>query len=300
MELGYACINLSLKDEKINRGMRKSTFEKKGLTYASELSYKNIIDLKSIIEWNENNDISCYRLSSDMFPWFSQYNIFDLPNFNLINDKLKEIGDIAKRSNQRLSFHPGPFNCLGSPNEEVVDKTINELNKHSLIMDLLGFKTDFNSKINIHVGGAYKDKEKTAERFCKNYERLNENTKKRLTLENDDKKNLYNIKDLYDLIFKKIKIPLVFDYLHHKVKNDGITEEEGFEIAYSTWRNATPTMHFSSSKKLFENQGDKSKLSHHSDYIYEKINTYNKNNIYIMLEAKAKDLALLDYRKKFN
>jgi UV DNA damage repair endonuclease len=30
-------------------------------------------------------------------------------------DLLKEIGDKSKKLNQRLTFHPGPFNCLGSP-----------------------------------------------------------------------------------------------------------------------------------------------------------------------------------------
>ena len=57
--LGYACINMTLGKEKIttNRSMIKKTFLTKGVSYASELAYKNVVDLEKILKWNVKNNI---------------------------------------------------------------------------------------------------------------------------------------------------------------------------------------------------------------------------------------------------
>ena len=60
LQLGYACINMTLqKQEKItcNRAMIKRTFMAKGLPYASELALINVNGLKRIIEWNNEQGI---------------------------------------------------------------------------------------------------------------------------------------------------------------------------------------------------------------------------------------------------
>ena len=138
-----------------NRSMIKKTFQQKGIAYASELAVQNIKDLKSILQWNEERDIKFYRMSSDIFPWMSEYNFRDLPDFDEICYLLDCVGEYATLNGHRLTFHPGPFNVLGSPNEKVVTKTIKELNQHSEIMDLMGFIPSYYNKINIHVGGTY-------------------------------------------------------------------------------------------------------------------------------------------------
>jgi len=300
MRKGYACINLSLgKDTRVNRGMIKRTFLNKGLDYVSNLAYDNILDMQKIIEWNVQNNITAYRMSSDMFPWFTEYEFEQLPNFDKIHKKLQEIGKYCRENNHRVSFHPGPFNCLASPTDTVVEKTISELDKHSQIMNYLGFKANHNTKINIHVGGAYGDKQKTAVRFCQNFAKLNEDTQKRLTIENDDKESLYTINNLYTLIHKKINIPLVFDYHHHYIHNDGMSEKDALDMAVSTWQ-VQPTVHFSSSKKLFENieNDNKIKIQAHADFIYKKVNTYG-HDLCIIFEAKAKDLSVLKYNESY-
>ena len=79
MNLGYACINMTLaaQSEKIttNRGMRKKTFLEKGLDYAGSLALLNVKDLQTILEWNVKNDITFFRVSSDIFPWASHYDL---------------------------------------------------------------------------------------------------------------------------------------------------------------------------------------------------------------------------------
>lgn len=75
MRIGYACINMTLGEQKIttNRGMIRRTFDAKGLEYVSELALQNIRDLIEVVKWNHKNDIHFYRMSSDMFPWMSEY-----------------------------------------------------------------------------------------------------------------------------------------------------------------------------------------------------------------------------------
>lgn len=293
--LGYCCINLSLADKKIsaNRGMIKKTFETKGQDYAGELAYLNLCDLLEIIKWNVDNDIMVYRMSSDIFPWMSEYEITKLYNFSQIQEKLIEIGEFVIESGIRVSMHPGQFDVLCSPNPAVVNKTIKDLNQHSEIMDLMGLPIGHRFPINIHLGGTYGDKESAAQRFCENFEKLADSTKKRLVVENDDKAAQYSVSDLYLMVYKKIGTPITFDYHHHRFNTGDLNEEAAFNLAYSTW-DCTPLYHYSSCKKTFE---DSSVIARsHADYVYEKIRTYDAN-IDIEIEAKAKDLAVLKYRQ---
>jgi UV DNA damage endonuclease len=145
MELGYACINTTLGSQKpkitTNRGMIRKTFDAKGLPYVSELVLQNVRELIEVIKWNYKNDINFYRMSSDIFPWMSEYEFSDLPDYDKIKTLLTGVGKLADKYNQRLTFHPGPFNVLCSPNTDVVQRTVVELNKHSQIMDLMSLST---------------------------------------------------------------------------------------------------------------------------------------------------------------
>ena len=171
VNLGYACINSTLqKNENImcSRGMIKRTFLAKGAPYASELALSNVKALKRVIEWNNQNNISVYRMTSCLFPWVSEYEIEDLPDYEEIAVTMKEAGTIAMNAGQRLSFHPGQFCVLASPTKKVVTNAANELNKSAQMMDIMGLPKSPAAKINIHVGGAYGEHDKALARFCKN------------------------------------------------------------------------------------------------------------------------------------
>lgn len=296
--LGYACINMTLGKEKIttNRSMIKNTFLKKGTSYASELAYKNVVDLEKILKWNVKNNIYFFRISSDIFPWASEYDLESLPQIHLIRIVLQRIGKFVKENNVRITCHPGPFNVLGSINDDVVRRTIIDLELHAKLFDLMGLtKTPFN-KINIHCNGTYGNKEATMERFCRNFDRLSDSVKSRLTIENDDKASMYSVKDLMQ-IHNTIGIPIVFDYHHHQFCTGDLSEEEALNLAVSTWKNGiTPVVHYSESKSLHEND-TKIKPQAHSDYIHTLPNTYGLD-VDIMLETKQKELALLKVIKK--
>lgn len=302
MNLGYCCICLGINEGKskkdlilVNRGMTKKTFESKGLMYVSELSILNLKDVLKILDYNIKNNIYVYRMSSDMFPWFTHYSFKELPNHSLIESLLKEIGNKVKDNNLRVSFHPGPFCVLGSENDNVVKKTIDELNKHSELFDLMGLEQSTYYPINIHVNTTKPSLKEATDRFCKNFNLLSESCKKRLTVENDDSPNQYSVQLLYDLVYKNIKIPIVFDQFHFLNGTQDQTMEDALKLAYSTWC-VKPLTHMSSSKKL---EDIKSKKIAHADYIYEKIETFGLD-FDVEIEAKYKDVALLQYIKDFN
>ena len=218
---GYACINMGFsnrpKSQRIttNRTMIKRTFFEKGIGYASELALQNVRDLYKILEWNLENDIYFYRLSSDMIPWASEYEMEELPDYNLILAAAMKAGNFAREHGMRLTSHPGPFNKLASPKERVFQLTYKDLKVHGDLFDMIGLPRTPYAKLNIHVGAAYGDKPFALDNFCRNFERLPENVRSRLTVENDDKTSLYSTLELYEGVYKRIGIPIVFDYHHH-------------------------------------------------------------------------------------
>jgi UV DNA damage endonuclease len=296
MNLGYACINMSMgKKVSTNRGMVKRTFEAKGLDYVSDIALANCKDVIKILEWNRLNGIYVFRLSSALIPWGDNIDLTQLKDYNEIKSELKKAGDFAKFWGMRITTHPGPFNVLVSPNESVVQKTIADLELHGKIFDMMGLnKTPYN-KINIHCNGVYGDKKSALDRFITNFKRLSPSVRKRLTIENDDKASMYSVDDLV-YVHNKIGIPIVFDYHHHQFCTGGLTEEEALIKAVSTWpKGIKPIVHYSESKALHENN-PKEKPQAHSMYINSLPNTYGLD-VDVMVEAKAKELAILPFIK---
>ena len=298
--MGYACINMQLSSQKpkiyTGRSMIKRTFKDKGIKYASELGLQNTKDLFEIIKWNKENGFDFFRITSNLFPWSSEYKLEDMPDHWEIAGILGEIGKYVDEHDIRITSHPGPFNVLTSPHEHVVENCIKDLSIHGEVFDMMGLSRTPYNKINIHIGGVYGDKVSAMERFCTNFHRLPNSVKSRLTVENDDKASMYSVVDLYEGVYKVIGIPIVFDYHHHAFCTGGLSEEDALEVAISTWpTDIVPVVHYSESRQR-EQEDDKIRPQAHSDYIIDYIDTYD-NRVDIMVEAKAKELAVLKYKE---
>ena len=263
-----------------------------------------------------------------MFPWHDHYELHDLPGFDEISEHLYAAGEFARQHGHRLTTHPGPFHVLGSPRLDVVEKSIIGLERHSEMFDLMGYEPSFHNKINIHVAGAYGDREATAKRWIKSWQRLSDSCKSRLVLENDDKASMYSVRHLYELIHQEIGIPITFDYWHHTFCTGDLSEREAFFMARSTWEKhgVTQCTHYSESRRqeqkllvermLERNSIDLKDISEwptiekeyknfckikepaHADYIVNTPNTYDVDNLDIVVEAKAKELAILPVLEK--
>ena len=311
MNIGYACINMQLSYPQkyggqergvqpitTGRSMIRRTFDSRGVSYASEKTLDNCKDLEKIVSWNILNGYHFFRVTSNLAPWKSEYRWEDMPDIDEIRKHLHSTGVMSKTHNLRLTSHPGPFNVLTSPHPHVVTNCVSDLTDHGDVFDMMGLgRTPYN-KINIHIGGAYGDKESAMERFCKNFELLPDSVKSRLTVENDDRASMYSVKDLYEGVYKRIGIPIVFDYHHHQFCTGDLSEKEALEMAISTCpKDIVPVVHYSESRR--EEQLDESiREQAHSDYIYNKIDTYG-HDVDIMVEAKHKELAVKKYKELY-
>jgi len=218
----------------------KRPFWKEELDMPLKSALLNAKDLIKVIKWNNDHGIKMYRMSSDIFPWASEYEFTDLPHFEEIRQTLLEAGDEAKRGGQRITFHPSPYGVLASVREDVVTNAIKDLRQHAEIMDLMGLDQTHFYPINIHVNTTQPTKEEAAQRFCENFHLLPDTVKKRLVVEVDDKKSQFTAVDLYEMVYKKIGVPITFDYLHNKCNPSVKTEEEALSLCLSTWPEGIP------------------------------------------------------------
>ena len=336
--IGYACINMTLGNPPKRSGLQKvysgrsvtaATFKSKGLEHVGNLALQNACDLLTILEWNEAHGIRFFRIGSEIFPRHDHYELRDLPLYDAIKEVLAEVGRYARAHGHRLTTHPGPFHVLGSVDPVVVDRTIVGLERHAEMFDLMGYEPSFDNKINIHVGSAMLGHERTAQKWIAGWHRLSEGVRKRLVLENDDKASLYSVRTLHKLFYQEIGIPITFDYWHHTFCTGDISEEEALKLAATTWPSGVrQAVHYSESRRAeqqaiikslcekhnlnFEDvqqnpntqlgeayrEFSKIKAPAHADYVIKPINTYGLE-LDIMLEAKAKELALLKYRELY-
>ena len=294
--LGYACINMELsnapkaKRVTTNRSMIKRTFKARGLKYASELALANCKDLIKILQWNERRNIRFFRISSDLFPWSSEYRLSDLPDYEEICGVLQDAGDYIEDHGHRITSHPGPFNKLTSPSERVVINTIKDLETHGEVFDMLGLsRTPFN-KLNIHVGAHYNDKPMAVDNFCRNFERLSPAVQSRLTVENDDKASLYSTRELCEDVYTRIGIPVVHDLHHHLFCTGDLTNKEALSLAVKTWGDVKPVVHYSQSRPDEQND-PKIRPNAHSDSYWLPVNTFG-HDVDVMLECKHKEIGL--------
>ena len=301
--LGYACMNLSLSEgqKKVDRFFTDRTLRMDRFTLerVGELGARNAADLLPILKWNAANGIHFFRIGSGMFPFMDHptlgYGMSALSpkHSDSIVNSLAAAGAFAKEHGIRLSCHPGPYTCLASPDHDIVDKSILCLRMHSLIADLLGCGDEF--AINIHVGGVYGDKTDTAKRFADSFNSLPLNIQNRLTVENDDKASMWSMSDLYELLWSRCqRLKLVLDIHHHRFCKRELLHHAA-DMAFSTWDGfcEIPKVHYSESKAGARPQA-------HSDYVLERIPELSSTVEYdVMIEAKAKDLALLQYRKAY-
>ena len=303
IQLGLCCLNTVLRGQKpavfSSRKMIIRTIQEKGIGELKLKIIDNLKDCLKMIEWNEQNGIKVFRLSSEMFPHKSNPKVEDY-SLDFAEDLLKQIGNLAKSYNHRLTFHPGQYNVVGSPSLEKFNQTICDLKYHADVLDLINMGND--SVMVVHGGGVYGDKEKTIRRWCDQYNLLPENVKNRLVLENCEK--CFSIEDCIK-VSSAIKIPIVFDTHHYncycQLHPDELFKQpqEYIPQILESWkiRNIKPKFHVSE-------QG-LGRIGHHSDYIQEipdyllEIPKKYKVNIDIMIEAKMKEQAIFRLYEKY-
>jgi UV DNA damage endonuclease len=306
LKIGYPCINNSV-TRNAPSTIRLASYSESKLVQTVK---NNLIYLNKLLRYNVKYNLLFFRIISDLIP-FASHSVCKFLWYKFFQPNLEQIGDYIKKHNIRISMHPDQFVVLNSPNEKIVQNSINELIYHCKILDTM--RLDETAKVQIHVGGVYGNKLEAIDRFIKTYNnnlQLEDHLiKRRLVVENDD--HLYSLKDcLY--INQCTGIPIVFDNFHYecfvnntkelKVKEE-VSIRTPLQKAMSTWKNnkdGLPMVDYSSQDiGTADNDGDlvvrKGKHTATIDHVsFKKFLKQTKGlDFDIMLEIKDKELSAL-------
>ncbi len=297
MNLSLCCISNILAEQ--GHKFRTMTFKsfssksrEESLEKLSGIIINNFQVSEKIVKHCKDNNIMGYRLSSDLCPVIKHPDVMlaleDLPNYNEINNSIKDLSNTIKETGIRVSAHPSEYITLTSDDDVKVQHSIIDLELHAEIFDRLNLSQSYYNPLNIHIRKEG-DAEDLSVTFIKNFERLSESVKKRLVLENNDTGNTWTVKNLKKYFYETYGIPVTFDNLHHEMLNHDVSHMDAFYDAYSTW-NCTPIFHYSEGKN-----GTRA----HSDMALGIPENYNKDVLFDV-ELKNKDYAILDIIKRYN
>ncbi len=285
MGIGYACQLIGV-PETSQRSLVMKNYTEELLT---QVIRSNLEALDQIMTYNIEQQITLFRISSDLIP-FGSNEINTVPWWETFKTEFQEIGNKAKRAGIRLSMHPGQYTVINSPKEDVVERAFLDLEYHAKVLDAM--EMGLECKLVLHIGGVYGEKEIAIDRFIKRYQELSAVVKKRLVIENDDKN--YTVEEVLK-IGKSQGIPVIFDNLHHELNppEERYTETYWIQKCMETWKvqDGRPKIHYSQQDQG-KKKGSHSKTINATLFhaFYTRIKEFDLD---IMLEVKDKNLSVV-------
>jgi UV DNA damage endonuclease len=269
--------------------------------------------LRRILDYLDANDIRMYRLATALAPYASHPELTQFHGqIEECAGELAEVGELARQRDIRLSSHPGQYTVLNSERPEVLEAAVAELEVQAALFDAMGLGDD--AVVVLHVGGTAGGVAASIDRFVAGLERLSERARARLVVENDDRS--FGLVDVLS-VAERTGLRVVWDVLHHRCHDPArIPNDEALAAALATWDDgAVPKIHYSSPRLDVEarrvRQGRRvetrfvlPQLRAHADLIdpigFEQfvLDAQAGRDFDVMLEAKAKDLALLRLRSQ--
>ncbi len=294
--LGYVAMTLSLKDCSPSKTITVTAFNKiadrnAGISKLKRLARENLSNTLRILRYNKAYNIRVYRLTSKLVPLATHPAVGEWDYADELKNEFREIGDFIKENDFRVSAHPDHYTLINPINRKVLIESVKDLDYHVKVYERMGL-SDYRYKLVMHVGGLYKDKTGSIERFKENFLNLPDRIRKRIILENDDKS--YTASDVLG-ICRELKIPMVLDIHHHNCNNNGESLAELLPYVFNTWNGEHfyPKLHFSSPKncKAFRSHADDIDLKEFAGFLNMAVKA--GRDFDVMLEAKNKELALL-------
>lgn len=269
--------------------------------------------LAAIFDYLEEIDVRMYRMTSNVVPYGTHP---ELPQFHgQVEECAEELAALGRRAvaaDLRLSTHPGQYIVLNSEKPEVREGAVRELDMQAALLDALGLGPE--AVIVLHVGGAAGGTEAAFDRFVAGFELLGERARARLVIENDDVS--FGLPEVLELS-ERTGCRVVWDALHHRCLDPGaVPQAEALSLALATWHDGSrPKIHYSSPRTAVEERRKKAgrrverqvvlpPLRAHADLIdplgFEDFlrGPAAGREFDVMLEAKAKDLALRRLREQ--
>jgi UV DNA damage endonuclease len=241
MKIGYPCINRGIGCT-ANSTFRLASYSEERLIQKVE---NNLDCLFQILQYNVQNGFYFFRISSDLVP-FASHPVCTFDWAGHFRGQFRKVGEFIKEHNIRISMHPDQFVVINALKDDVVERSVWELEYHCIVLDKMAL--DSTAKIQIHVGGVYGDKRSAINKFIERYSSLSKSLKSRLVIENDDRS--YSLEDCVS-VHERIKIPILFDAFHHQCLNNGETLRQGLQLSASTWQESDgiPMVDYSSQQR---------------------------------------------------
>ena len=269
--------------------------------------------LHGVFDHLERAGISMYRMTASLAPYATHP---DMPQFHRqveeAADDLADLGALARELGLRLSSHPSQYIVLNSEDPQIREAAVRDVELQTRMMDVMGLGPE--AVVVLHVGGAAGGFDAAMDRWIEGWETLSDRARERLVVENDDRTfGLCHVLSLHE----RTGVKVVWDILHHHCNDpDDIPDREALTRALATWpAGVTPKIHYSTPKTAMEERKKKvgrrverswvlPQLRAHADVIdpiaFEHFvrETAAGLDFDVMLEAKAKDLALLRLREQ--
>jgi UV DNA damage endonuclease len=271
--------------------------------------------LHAVIAYCERHGIGMYRMTAALAPYATHP---DLPQFHdqveECREELAALGAAARAAGIRLSTHPSQYIVLNSEDPAIRAAAVRDVELQAAILDAMELGPE--AVCVLHVGGAAGGLDAALDRFEAGLEPLSDRARERLVIENDDRTfGLCHVLELH----RRTGLKVVWDILHHHCNDpDGLPDREALELALATWpAGVRPKIHYSTPKTAMEERRKRvgrrverswvlPQLRAHADMIdpiaFEHFvrETAAGLNFDVMLEAKAKDLALLRLRAQLS
>ena len=263
--------------------------------------------LDAVFDYLERIDVRVYRLAGSVIPYGTHP---DLPQLHyrrqleVCAEEVAALGAKASRLGLRLSTHPGQYTVLNAEDPEVARKAALDLEQDALLLDRLGQGPE--ATVVLHVGGVYGDRAAALDRWARGYEALSERARARLAVEHDE--TSFDVSDVLEL-HRRTGVRVVYDHHHHRCNPGDLDAATALAAAAATWGGVRPEVHLSSPRTELRTvgRGTAAKLvpplvDQHADFVTPwdlgELLRLAPGPLDVMLEAKAKDLALLWLREQ--
>ena len=289
----------------LNRQSRSVAEEK--LWDIAKQNLQNTLNLVNKVA-QQPEGLRMVRLSSEILPVYSHadwsYFYKQQDVVSVLERGFAKIGETARASGVRLSFHPGQFTVLASENPGIVENSIAEFEYHADMARWMGYGKSFQDfKINVHISG-----KRGPAGIREAHKRLSTVAQNCITIENEE--NAWGLDDCLEL---SDLVPIVLDVHHHWCREGEWIQHNDDRVnrVVDSWRGVRPVLHYSVSRedylvehatdtkpdyhKLLDTGYKKAKLRAHSDFYWNAacnrdvlgfLNTHD-----IMCESKAKNLS---------
>ena len=268
--------------------------------------------LQDVLDYCERHAIRMYRMAASLAPYATHP---DLPQFHRqveeCREQLAAVSEHARAAGVRLSTHPSQYIVLNSEDPAIRTAAARDVELQTELLDAMGAGPE--AVCVLHVGGAAGGLDAALGRFEEGMALLSSRARDRLVIENDDRTfALCHVMELH----RRTGLKVVWDILHHHCNDpDGIPDREALELALGTWGDGVrPKIHYSSPMTAIEERKKRvgrrverswvlPQLRAHADMIdpigfehFVRETAAGARDFDVMLEAKAKDLALLRLR----